>query len=189
MIVAREFGIRRLPAGAAADDGLMAELADLVNEVYAVAEEGLWADGVARTSVAEVAGYVKAEEIAVALVDGRIAGCVRVREVDGDTSEFGMLAASPRHRGSGLGRELVRCAERLGRAEGRGVMQLELLVPRDWPHPSKEFLAAWYGRIGYRPVATGVVERDYPHLAPYLATPCHFVIYRKDLEADQSTPV
>jgi hypothetical protein len=28
-------------------------------------------------------------------------------------------------------------------------MQLELLVPRDWRHPSKEFLKSWYGRRGY----------------------------------------
>jgi hypothetical protein len=29
-------------------------------------------------------------------------------------------------------------------------MQLEVLVPRQWSHRSKEFLKAWYTRIGYR---------------------------------------
>ncbi|MEV5890335.1 GNAT family N-acetyltransferase [Nonomuraea fuscirosea] len=181
MTIAPEIEIRPLPEGAAADGGLMAELAGLVNEVYADAEAGLWAGGAARTSAAEIAGYVGAGEIVVALVDGRIAGCVRVRELDTGTSEFGMLAASPRHRGIGLGRELVRFAERRGRSRGHAEMQLELLVPREWRHPSKEFLAGWYGRIGYRPVGTGAVEQDYPHLSPHLATPCDFVIYRKNL--------
>ena len=51
-------------------------------------------------------------------------------------------------------------------------MQLELLVPRQWRHPTKEFLKAWYSRIGYRPVRTGKFEESYPELAPQLATPC-----------------
>jgi hypothetical protein len=60
-------------------------------------------------------------------------------------------------------------------------MQLELLVPRDWTHPTKEFLAAWYGRMGYRVARTGTIDEAYPALAPLLATPCDFVIYEKDL--------
>ena len=62
-------------------------------------------------------------------------------------------------------------------------MQLELLVPRQWRHPTKEFLKAWYSRIGYRPVRTGKFEESYPELAPQLATPCDFVIYHKPLPA------
>jgi hypothetical protein len=61
-------------------------------------------------------------------------------------------------------------------------MQLELLVPREWSHPSKEFLTAWYTRIGYRPVRTGRLEESYPALAAHLATPCDLVIHHKDLQ-------
>jgi hypothetical protein len=60
-------------------------------------------------------------------------------------------------------------------------MQLELLVPRGWTHPTKEFLAAWYMRIGYRVTRTGAIDEAYPALAPLLATPCDFVIYHKRL--------
>jgi len=66
-------------------------------------------------------------------------------------------------------------------SRGLGTMQLEVLVPRQWSHPSKEFLKAWYTRLGYRPVRTGQVEESYPELAPLLATPCDFVIYHKSL--------
>ena len=48
---------------------------------------------------------------------------------------------------------------------------------RQWSHPSKEFLKAWYTRIVYLPVRTGPFEESYPELAPLLATPCDFVIY------------
>ena len=73
-----------------------------------------------------------------------------------------MLVADPAHRGTGVGRELIRYAERWSRERGLGTMQLEVLVPRQWSHPSKEFLKAWYTRLGYRPVRTGQVEENIP---------------------------
>ena len=60
-------------------------------------------------------------------------------------------------------------------------MQLELLVPQTWTHPVKEFLRAWYTRIGYRHVRTDRLADAYPALQPQLATPCDFVIYHKTL--------
>jgi hypothetical protein len=62
-------------------------------------------------------------------------------------------------------------------------MQLELLVPRTWKHPSKEFLAGWYRRIGYSVTRRGTIDESYPQLAPRLATACDFVVYHKDLKA------
>jgi GNAT superfamily N-acetyltransferase len=92
-----------------------------------------------------------------------------------------MLAADPKHRGLGIGRELVAFAE--GRAGERGCseMQLELLVPAGWSHPSKEFLRGWYTRIGYRHAYTSELGELYPGLAPLLATACDLEVYRKDL--------
>ena len=116
-------------------------------------------------------------------VDGRIVGCVRVQRLDAGTGEFGMLTADPAHRGIGIGGELIEFAERACRDAGLATMQLELLVPREWSHPTKVFLAAWYERLGYRVARTGTIDEAYPDLAPLLATPCDFVIYRKDLGA------
>jgi hypothetical protein len=62
-------------------------------------------------------------------------------------------------------------------------MRLELLAPREWSHPSKEFLAAWYARLGYAVAGKGAMEDSHPHLAPLLATPCDVMIYEKDLRA------
>lgn len=178
--------IELLPATAATDDGLVAELADLVNRVYAVAEEGLWLNGANRTSPDEIAGLILAGEIAVAREggsDGSIVGSVRVHTVDEATGEFGMLVADPGRRGEGIGRDLIGFAENQFGRRGVPTMQLELLVPRDWAHPTKEFLDAWYRRLGYRPVRTGQIDDDYPHLAPLLATACDYVIYHKHLAA------
>jgi Acetyltransferase (GNAT) family len=100
-----------------------------------------------------------------------------------------MLAADPAHRGLGVGRELVRFAERKSRAEGLRRMQLELLVPRRWTHPTKVFLDAWYTRIGYRVARTGAVDEAYPALAPLLATPYDLVIYRKRIDTGPASGV
>jgi GNAT superfamily N-acetyltransferase len=156
-------------------------VAALVNDVYAAAEDGLWVDGTARTSVEEIAGLARAGRIAVARLAGRIVGCVRIGRHDEDTGEFGMLAADPAHRGTGIGRELVRFAECACGAEGLHGMRLEVLVPRDRPHPGKQFLLAWYARMGYRLDRTGSVAEAYPELVRLLAVPADLAIYHKVL--------
>ena len=170
-----------LSATTTGDARLVAEITDLVNQVYLVAEAGLWVDGATRTNTTEMREMIAAGEIATARVEGHLVGCVRVQQVADDIGEFGMLAGDPARRGVGIGRDLVEFAEARSRERGLPTMQLELLVPRDWTHPSKEFLHAWYTRIGYTPVRTGSIEEQYPHLAPLLATKCDFVIYHKRL--------
>jgi ribosomal protein S18 acetylase RimI-like enzyme len=176
--------VQLLSHDARADAALMERISELTNEVYAVAEAGLWTDGATRTSVGEIVQFTRAGQIAVARMGGQVVGCVRVQRLDERTGEFGMLCADPARRGVGIGRELIRFAERKCRADGMSTMQLELLVPRDWTHPTKQFLAEWYSRIGYRIARTGTIDKAYPELAPLLATPCDFVIYRKHLTTE-----
>ena len=79
----------------------MAELTDLVNRVYAVAEAGLWRDGATRTTEPELAALIAAGQIAVARLRGRVVGVVRVQQLGGGEGEFGMLVAAPEQRGTG----------------------------------------------------------------------------------------
>lgn len=170
-----------LSAAAADDVALTAELTDLINGVYAVAEKGLWVDGACRTTVERVTDLVRTGQFAVARVAGQIVGCVRVQFFGDGVGEFGMLAVVPSRRGTGIGRDLVRFAERAAKQEGCDAMQLEVLVPRGWSHSSKEFLTDWYTRSGYKLARIGAIEESYPELAPLLATPCDYMIYRRAL--------
>lgn len=165
-----------------ADAELVGEITDLVNEAYAVAESGLWRDGAHRTTAHEVAALVDRGEIVVATRDGSLDGSVRAHDVGDGVSEFGLLVSAPAHRGSGVGRALLDHVERQRRAAGARTMRLELLVPRDWTHPGKEFLKDWYGRRGYRRVRVSSLDGGYPHLAPLLATPCDLEIHEKPLD-------
>ena len=96
--------VRMPPTAAAEDAALVNELSALVSSVYAVAEEGLWADGTSRTTPETMAELIAAGQIAVARGDERIVGAVRVQRLDTGEGEFGMLVADPAHRGQGVGR-------------------------------------------------------------------------------------
>jgi GNAT superfamily N-acetyltransferase len=170
-----------LDPAAGEDARLVDQLAGLINGVYETAEEGLWRDGTTRTTAPELAELIGAREIVIAARGKQIAGAVRVHDVAPDTSEFGMLAAADNVRGTGVGRALVAFAERQSRRRGLRAIQLELLVPRTWSHPSKEFLKAWYGRRGYRRIRTVTVDDTHPDLAPLLATPCALEVHEKPL--------
>ena len=176
-----DLAVGLLDGAASRDPGLVDELTSLINDVYATAERGLWRDEATRTTATELAPLIAAGQIAVATRDGHIVGSVHVRQISDDASEFGMLVAAPDHRGTGIGRTLVDFAERHSRARGLRAIQLELLVPRDWRHPSKEFLESWYGRIGYRLIRTRSIDDTHPHLAPLLATPCDLQVREKPL--------
>jgi GNAT superfamily N-acetyltransferase len=75
-------------------------------------------------------------------------GCVNVKLMQAGIAEFGMLVADPAHRSKGIGSALIAAAEDWARKMKCGLMRLELLTPRTWNHPSKEFLKAWYTRDG-----------------------------------------
>jgi GNAT superfamily N-acetyltransferase len=173
--------IELLPADSSSDASLIDNLTELVNTVYRTAEEGLWLEGAARTTAADMTALVGAARIALARLDGQIAGCVRLEPVEDGRAELGMLAAAPQVRGVGVGRQLVHFAEERSRDRAADIMQLELLVPQTWAHPSKEFLKSWYLRMGYRIVRKARFDDDYPGLAPLLATPCDLLIFHKYL--------
>lgn len=170
-----------LPEHEAEDADLVLALVGLINSVYATSEQGLWAAGADRTSTVELASLIRAGEIAVARLGERIVGSVRVQQLDATTAEFGMLVADPDLRGVGIGRELVAFTERWARERGLMSVQLEVLSPVGWTHPVKEFLQAWYTRLGFRVQRIGHFADDYPALAPLLATECDYRIYRKVL--------
>src|SRR6476646_1525534 len=131
--------IATVPADRATDATLVSDIVALVNRVYAVAEAGLWVDGKLRSNDRYMAALIRAGEIAEARWDGRLVGAICVELLADGDARFGMLVAAPEHRGVGIGRDLVGFAERWAQQRGAPGMRLELLVPRDWSHPAKEY--------------------------------------------------
>jgi GNAT superfamily N-acetyltransferase len=173
--------VKLLAPDEARDEVLVEELVRLVNEAYAVGEAGLWLEGTARTEPGEIADAIRSGGMLAATLEGRLVGCAYVRPLDEGTADLGLISAAPARWGSGVGRELVRSAEELMRSRSATTMQLELLVPKGWVHPEKERLRAWYTRLGYRVVRSAPFEQVAAHLAPRLAAPCEFLIFRKPI--------
>jgi GNAT superfamily N-acetyltransferase len=155
------------------------ELTHMINAAYAAGEEGLWKPGTPRVFEQDVRAMVEAGEILTVERDGELAGSVRVRRLDDDTGELGILSAA--RDGSGVGRELVAHAEDWARGQGLTRMRLQLLVPRDGTHPFKTRLHDWYTRLGYEVVGRHDFADVLPEPATYLLTPCDLVDYEKAL--------
>lgn len=85
-----------------------------------------------------------AQVLLLAFDGDRLAGCVQVSRVSGETSYFGMLTVDPRRQAGGLGRRIVAAAERLAR-ERFGASRMELTVVS-----VRAELIAYYERRGYR---------------------------------------
>ena len=167
-------------------------LVKLINGVYDVAESGMWKVKGFRTDTDEVRKLIEDGRLIVAshAVDDdedehkNIIGCVKVeRIVQEDCGEFGMLVVDEKCRTNGVGGKLVKAAEEWAAREGFTTMQLELLTPRTWKHPSKEFNRGWYTRLGYKALKTEPFEKGFAHLTQLLATTCDFTVYRKPLKS------
>jgi GNAT superfamily N-acetyltransferase len=165
----------------ARDEVLVEQLARVINDAYAVGEAGLWLEGSTRTEPGEIAEMIRSGGMLAATLGDRLVGGAYLRPLEAGTADLSLISAAPDQWGSGVGRELVRTAEELIRSNGVTAMQLELLVPKGWIHPEKDRLRSWYSRLGYRVVRTAPFEEVAAHLAPQLAVPCEFLIFRKSL--------
>ena len=171
----------RLPCDGDLDPPRVERLTELVNRVYDEAESGMWKAQGTRTSPRQIAELLEAHGLILAEYQGNVVGCVSVTLMKAGVAEFGMLVADPVLRGKGIGSALIKAAEDWARTRGCETMRLELLTPRTWKHPSKEFLTQWYGRIGYRPQFTELLEKLYPDKVAQLATECDFTVWLKRL--------
>lgn len=174
----------RFPIESDLETDKIKRLSDLINEVYDDAESGMWKRKGTRTNPAEVEGLLRAQALILAEIDGVLVGSVNVNLMSDGVGEFGMLVADRKYRGKGIGSALVKHAEKWAREHACHTMRLEVLAPRHWIHPSKDFLGQWYARIGYTPQTTEPFEAMYPELVPELATECDFTVWHKSL-ADQ----
>jgi N-acetylglutamate synthase-like GNAT family acetyltransferase len=138
------------------------------------------------TNPGEVERLLRSQALILAEIDGRLVGAVNVNLMNDGIGEFGMLVADLNQRGKGIGSALVDWAEHRARDIGCHTMQLELLTPRHWTHPSKEFMKRWYSRIGYTPQATEPFELLHPELASELAAECDYTVWHKSLNRSSS---
>jgi len=99
-----------------------------------------------RTDAEEIAHLIGASDslILLCLRDEEIIGSVHLEKVDAATAYMGMLVIQPVLQGQGLGKQFIREAEQVARAEwGTARMQIQVITLR-------EELISYYERRGYR---------------------------------------
>jgi GNAT superfamily N-acetyltransferase len=141
----------------------------------------MWKNNAQRINANSVTQMLQNDALLIAEMDDNIVGCVNINMFDELTAEFGMLVADPNYRGIGIGSELVKAAESWALNQNRSVMRLEVLSPKNWEHPHKEFLKKWYTRIGYVLDSVEPFEKSHPDKINNLATVCEFTVYHKKL--------
>jgi len=111
-----------------------------------------------------------------------VLGSVKCERLTEEECELGMLGVHQEWLRRGLGEVLIKAAEAKARRMGSSTMKLEILSPRDVEHPVKAMLKAWYTkRHGYVEAEQEDFAAGNPDLAPLLAVPCDFTVYRKPL--------
>ena len=173
--------VELLPPHAADDAALVDDLTRRINAAYRAAEEELWVPGQERIARERVAEIVEAGELAVARINERIVGSVRVRAVEEGAGYFGLLAVEPESQGAGIGRALIAFAEDLSRGCGARWMELRLLVPREGRDAGKSRLYDWYGRLGYEEVERADFGEAHPTAVDVWRTPLDILTMRKPL--------
>ena len=171
----------RFPLPSDLGAGRIKRLSDLINEVYDEAESGMWKRKGTRTTPGEVERLLRAHALILAEIEGVLVGSVNVNVMSDGIGEFGMLVADRNYRGEGIGSALGKHAERWAREHACHTMRLEILTPRHWTHPSKEFLRQWYARIGYEPQTTEPFESMYPELVAEARHEVRFQVWHKSL--------
>lgn len=167
-----------LSSARAMDGALILALTDLVNTAYAVAEAGLWLEGVKRTNSDEMCRWVHAEQVVAAFDGGRLVGAVRTFVDDQGSGWFGALSVAPLAGGRGIGRRLVTQVEFDAAAAGSVRMAIEVLASSEG-HDHLDRLRAWYERLGYREVGRRQLLDVSPEEAPFMAVPMDVVDMRK----------
>ena len=111
----------------------------------------------------------------------RILGCVKLTLPSPGVGEVGMLAVAEDARRRGLGKALMDAAEARAVANKCTRLQLQLLHPKDFKHPVKEFLKGWYAARGFRVIDKLDFGEHSADMARLLAGPVHFDLYEKPL--------
>jgi GNAT superfamily N-acetyltransferase len=170
-----------LPPTAADDPALVADLTRRINAAYGAAEEELWFPGNERIESTRVAEIVQAGELAVARIDERVVGSIRIRAPEAKAGYFGLLAVDPAEQGRGIGRDLIRFAEDVSRERGADWMELRLLVPGAGTNPGKTLLYDWYSRLGYETTERADFAETHPEFVDTARMPLDVLTMRKRL--------
>ena len=162
----------------------MYTIVDLINRVYLESEKDFWPHNgdYERVNLNQIKEFIQKKELIIAQQNNVIVGCVHVYKLNETTGGFSMLVSDPNKRGNKIGKQLMMAIEDWMKNQNVNLIQLEILKPSEIIHPEKEFIEAWYKRIGYKLISEKPYGELYPHNNHLLKIPCTFFIYHKRIK-------
>jgi ribosomal protein S18 acetylase RimI-like enzyme len=158
------------------------ELFKIMRDAYSHSETEIWGGSYLRMSQDEYENLIDEGKIMGAILDGKIVGSVYSRNINSNTSTFGLLAVHGDFGNRGIGNSLVEAVEKRAVNEGSKFMDIEILRPRDFVIPIKDRLRHWYEGINYVFTHSQNFQDRRPDRAKELKVPSVFDCYRKELE-------
>ncbi|KAI0866611.1 hypothetical protein F4860DRAFT_509006 [Xylaria cubensis] len=109
----------------------------------------------------------------------KLAGCIRIKKFSATTGGFRTLIVDPAYRKTGLGRRLIRFAEKRCRDDlGLTAMRQEFLNPKYCTEPPK-----YLSTLGYVMKEVCNIEDAYPEMRPLLPGTTKYYVMEKQLAA------
>lgn len=167
----------RLPTESDFASNKIEHLCKLINDAYQKAEEGIISSQSKRIFPENLSELLRTQSLLLAEKNNIIVGCIEVKIVEEGIGQFSMVVSDENLRGRGIGGQLIKAAENWALERGCHTMSLCLLTPSEWKQPHKEFLKAWYERLGYQPQ----FKQEFDDVS-ILITPCDFTVYYKALK-------
>ncbi len=158
-----------------------AEMFEIMRDAYARTEIEIWGENYVRMPQSEYDSLIDEGRITIAILDSIIVGSVYSRNIDSETSTFGLLAVHRDFGGRGVGSKLIEAVEKRAKQEGSTYMNIEILRPRDFKVPIKDRLRMWYEGMDYMFTHEENFQDRRPDRAKDLVVQSVFDCYRKKL--------
>lgn len=160
-------------------------LCHFINQAYQIADQGIWQEW-QRIDEETLTTLLKDQSVLIAEYEHKTVGCINVNLLTDVIAEFSMFAVDPSQQKLGIGHQLMQAAEQWAINHDRTIAQIEVVYPRDWLHPYKEYVKNWCQMNGYLAIYQGPFEELNAQLVAKLAhaktaTPCNYIIYHKKL--------
>ncbi|MDB0037916.1 GNAT family N-acetyltransferase [bacterium] len=155
------------------------EMFEIMRDAYARTEIEIWGENYLRMPQSEYEALIDEGKITTAVLDNKIVGSVYSRNIDTETSTFGLLAVHRDFGGRGIGSKLIEAVEERAKREGSKYINIEILCPRDFKVAIKDRLRMWYEGMGYEFTHEENFQDRRPDRAKDLVVPSVFDCFRK----------
>lgn len=148
------------------------------DQIYFQNEKEFWEKEYYRISKDDCITLIKKKELFVLANQKEILGFVCIKNSLDDLS-FSMLTVIEKYQKNGLGNLILKHIIEKAEADDFKTISLEILCPKNWEHPQKEFLIKWYEKMEFNYTRSFLFESLYPSHKKFMKCDLIFKAFTK----------